>query len=397
MNIVVNNPAATAVSAGAVARHLGPNIGLVGRPGSRAALDTPCLVLDVRRLEANIATAVAITSRRGVALRPHAKSHKCSAIAHRQVAAGARGVCVATVGEAEALAGGGVADILVTSTVTQDSKLTRIAKLAASGVAIAFVADDPVMVDRAAAIAASNRVRIDVLVDVDLGRGRNGVTSVEQAVVVAGRIAAAPSLRFAGIQAYASHISHVSGFAERRHLAGISAARIAAIRRAIEAAGQPVPTITGGSTGTLTIDAELGPYTELQAGSYVFSDVEYATINLDGFRRQLFVPSLFVRVSVIGRNVEGRVTCDGGNKHFSAKGTLPGLVAPPAPGAWYRPDSDEHGILEVPCGYAQPVLGSGYELVVPHCDPTVNLYDHYHVVDGDTLDDIWPIEGRGAF
>jgi D-serine deaminase-like pyridoxal phosphate-dependent protein len=156
-------------------------------------------------------------------------------------------------------------------------------------------------------------------------------------------------------------------------------------------------TVTGGSTGTLLIDADLDCYTELQAGSYVFNDVEYANINLDGRRSRVFAPSLFVRVSVIGANVEGRVTCDGGNKHFSAKGTLPGLMRPPAKGAVYRPDSDEHGIIELPVGAERPALGSGFELIVPHCDPTVNLYDHLHVFEGDTLVDIWPIEGRGAF
>ena len=102
-------------------------------------------------------------------------------------------------------------------------------------------------------------------------------------------------------------------------------------------------------------------------------------------------------VSVIGGNWPGRVTCDGGNKHFSAKGTLPAFVREPVPGAVYRPDSDEHGIVELPVGADPPPLGASFELVVPHCDPTVNLYDHYHVVEGDTLIDIWPIEARGAF
>ncbi len=110
-----------------------------------------------------------------------------------------------------------------------------------------------------------------------------------------------------------------------------------------------------------------------------------------------FAAALFVKVSVIGRNVEGRVTCDGGNKHFSAKETLPAFRILPAEGAIYRPDSDEHGIIELPNGAPQPALGASFEMIVPHCDPTVNLYDHLHVVEGDKLIDIWPIEARGAF
>ena len=124
---------------------------------------------------------------------------------------------------------------------------------------------------------------------------------------------------------------------------------------------------------------------------------EDGSIDLTGTGTSPFQASLYVRVSVIGRNWPGRVTCDAGNKHFSAKGTLPAFVATPAEGAVYRPDSDEHGIIELPADIAKPALGTAFELVVPHCDPTVNLYDHYHVVEGDTLIDIWPIEARGAF
>ena len=145
------------------------------------------------------------------------------------------------------------------------------------------------------------------------------------------------------------------------------------------------------------IDPGLGCYTELQAGSYVFNDVEYMGVDLDGQHSPAFAPSLFVAVSVLCRNVPGRVACDGGNKHFSAIGTRPVFEHPPAPGANYKPDSDEHGIVELPPGAAQPALGTSFELIVPHCDPTVNLYDYYHVVDGDMLIDIWPIEARGAF
>jgi D-serine deaminase-like pyridoxal phosphate-dependent protein len=162
-------------------------------------------------------------------------------------------------------------------------------------------------------------------------------------------------------------------------------------------AGHEVKRVTGGSTGTLFMDPGLHCYTELQCGSYVFNDVEYAGIDLDGRPSTPFEPCLFVKVTVIGRNNAGRVTCDGGNKHFSAKGTLPAFRQSPVAGAIYRPDSDEHGIIELPDGVEQPALGRSFELIVPHCDPTVNLYDHFHVVEGDRLVDIWPIEARGAF
>ena len=376
---------------------LGPNADLIGQPGSRNLLSTPCLVLDRPALEGNVASAAAYAASRRMALRPHAKSHKCSRIAALQIEAGAVGICAATVGEAEALCGAGIGNILVTSTLSQPAKMERLVRLAKSGCAVMAVADDPGLVDLLGAVAQAHGMVIDVLVDVDLGRHRNGVTSVEQALAVAARIASNLALRFKGLQAYASHISHVEGFAERTAAAQKSVAEILKIRAALAAAGHVVLCISGGSTGTLHIDAGMDCYTELQCGSYVFNDVEYRSIDLDGRNGDLFAPALFVRVSVIGRNVAGRVTCDGGNKHFSAKGTLPAFLAPPVPGAVYRPDSDEHGIIELPAQAAQPALGTGFELIVPHCDPTLNLYDHLHVVEDDTLADIWLIEGRGAF
>ena len=375
---------------------LGPNAALTGKPGSRNELATPCLVLDRAKLEANIAYAAAFAKASGIALRPHGKSHKCASIAALQIAAGSRGICAATAGEAEAFAAAGIGDILITSTFTQAGKIARVIALARR-CKLSIVADDPGIVDRVAAAARAANIRLDVLVDVDLGRKRNGVTSPGQALAVAASIAAHPNLRLAGLQTYASLISHTHDYAERLAANRKSTVEIVAIKQALESAGHTIETITGGSTGTLFMDPSMGCYTELQAGSYVFSDVEYDAIPLDGASPHPFAPALFVRVSVIGRNVPGRVTCDGGNKQFSAKGTLPGLANPPAPGAVYRPDSDEHGIIELPDGAAQPALGCAFELIVPHCDPTVNLYNHIHVVDGDILTAIWPIEGRGAF
>jgi 3-hydroxy-D-aspartate aldolase len=382
--------------------HLGPNAALIGKPGSRERLATPCLVLDRVALARNIATAAAFSREHHIKLRPHAKSHKCAAIATLQMKAGAVGLCVATVGEAEAFARAGITDLLITSSFSQPNKFARAIALAAQGHHITLVADDPATVDQIAAYAARQNVVIDVLVDVDLGRHRNGVISAGQAVAVAQRIEASPALRLAGIQAYASHISHLPTYAERLAASQGCARFIEEIRAALAAAGFPLTHVTGGSTGTLFMDPSLNCYSELQCGSYVFNDAEYRALDLDNDKTHIdaaspFAASLFVKVSVIGRNVPGRVTCDGGNKHFSAKGTLPVFAKPPVEGAVYRPDSDEHGIIELPQSAAQPALGSQFELIVPHCDPTVNLYNHFHVVEGDQLVDIWPIEARGAF
>jgi D-serine deaminase-like pyridoxal phosphate-dependent protein len=374
-----------------------PNAALIGQPGSRQNLATPCLVLERSALLSNIEKAAHFCAEHQIALRPHAKSHKCAAIGSLQVAGGAGGLCVATVGEAEALAAQGLRDLLITSSFTQDNKFARVAALAANGCKLSLVADDPLTVDKLAAAAKEAKVVLDVLVDVDLGRHRNGVVTTAQAVAVADSIAASPYLTFGGVQAYASHISHLETYADRLRVSQECAAVVAAMCDALAKAGHAVKRVTGGSTGTLFMDPSLHCYTELQCGSYVFNDVEYASIELDQSAKTPFEPCLFVKVSVIGRNNAGRVTCDGGNKHFSAKGTLPAFRQSPVEGAVYRPDSDEHGIIELPDAAAQPALGTSFELIVPHCDPTVNLYSHFHVVDGDQLIDIWPIEARGAF
>ena len=348
-------------------------------------------------MKRNIATAARFCADSRIALRPHAKTHKCARIAKLQIAAGANGICVATIGEAEALWAAGIGDILVTSDITQPSKMARAAALAKGGCRLTLVADDPQMAKRLGEVAGAAGVVIPVHVDVDLGRHRNGVTEPAAALEVANAIAGSAGLRLAGIQAYASHISHLEGYAERKAASVACAQQIRAIRAALEAAGHRIETVTGGSTGTLFMDPALHCYSELQCGSYAVSDVEYDLLDIDGSGGRPFEPALFVRVSVIGRNWPGRVSCDGGNKHFSAKGTLPAFRESPADGAIYRPDSDEHGIIDLPAGAPQPELGRGYELIVPHCDPTINLYDHFHVVDGDTLIDIWRIEARGAF
>jgi len=376
---------------------LGPNEILIGQPDSRTQLATPCLVLERSALFKNIEAAAAFCREKGIALRPHAKSHKSAEIAKLQVAAGSAGVCVATVGEAEAMAEGGITDLLITSDFTQPNKMRRAAALVKQGCKLSIVADDPDMVVALGKVAEEVGIVFDVLLDVDLGRHRNGITTLPQAIAVAEKIVASRSLHFGGIQAYASHISHLETYKARKDASDECARFIAEVRAAVEGLGLKVERVTGGSTGTLFMDPGLFCYTELQCGSYVFNDVEYRSIDIDGKGASPFEPSLFVMVSVLCRNTPGRVACDGGNKHFSAKGTLPGFYKNAIPGAVYRPDSDEHGIIELPDGAVQPALGTSFDLIVPHCDPTVNLYNQFHLVDGDRLIAIWPIEARGAF
>jgi D-serine deaminase-like pyridoxal phosphate-dependent protein len=364
---------------------------LIGRQGSRAELNTPALVIDLDALDRNIAAMAAFAAKAGLALRPHAKTNKCAAIARRQIAAGAVGVCCAKLGEAEALADAGVEGILITSPVAGWAALERLASLATRSPGLMAVVDHPSAVealDRAGA-------KVSLLVDIDPGMHRTGVADPEAAVALARRIAQAPGLTFGGVQFYCGSQQHIEAFAHRREAIVDRTAYLSGVIAALEDAGLPPALVTGGGTGTHRIDAELGVLHELQAGSYIFMDREYSDCDLAGEGAAPFETSLFVDARVISANHPFLVTVDAGFKAFAAEAGPPPVVSGAAPGSTYRYMGDEHGAVLPPRGDPPPRLGEVVTFATPHCDPTVNLYDAYHVVKDGTLVDIWPIEARG--
>lgn len=366
---------------------------LIGRQGSRLALNTPVLVIDRDALQRNIEAMAAFARTKGMVLRPHAKTHKSVDIAKLQLAAGAVGVCCAKLGEAEALAEGGVQNILITSPVVTPQAIERLIALNGKIGQLRVVADNPDNVDALASATKAAGKALDVLVDIDPGIRRTGVATPEAAVALAQRSAAAETLRFAGVQYYCGAQQHIESFADR---SAAIADRTDYLRRVIEAlsrAGYAPEVVTGGGTGTHRIDAELGVLTELQAGSYVFMDKQYNDCDLDGGGGNPFETSLVVDAHVISANSASMATIDAGFKALSTDGGLP-VVMDGAPAvAMFVFMGDEHGALIAPDHTFR--IGDHVSLAVPHCDPTVNLYEILHIVDGDTLVDIWPIEGRG--
>lgn len=361
-----------------------PDRSLIGAPDGRSRLPTPALVLDLDRLDANIAAMAEFARRAGLALRPHGKSHKSVAIARRQVAAGAAGLCCATMGEAETFAAAGIGGLLLSSPMVTADKIARLAALLAGGTDVMVVADHP---DNVAALgrAVPEGRRLGVLVDLDVGLRRSGVGSPEAAAVLARAIADTPRLRFAGIQAYAGSTRQFADAAARD--AGLRArtALVAAARDAAVQAGLTPSIVSGGGTSTAALDVAAGTFNELQAGSYVFVDRGDAT-------GAALAPSLFVSTAVISTNQPGRVTVDAGGKAVGAAA----LVARGAPvAASYALAGVEHGFLVLPGGTAAPPAGARIELLTPHIDPTVNLYDVMYCVRGEMLVDIWPIDARG--
>ncbi len=301
----------------------------IGLSGSRYRVPTPALILDEAALDANIAR-MAERTRGRVALRPHAKTHKCSWIARKQAAAGAVGVCCAKLGEAEALSTAGVRDILLTSPVADPEMPRRLCDVAEVDSGFACVVDHP---DPASALAAEARrrgVTMRVLIDVDVGLMRTGVAGVGEALSLADHIRRQPSLTLAGVQGYGGHWQHIAGYRARREAVGAGMDVLAGVVEALRSAGHRVETITGGGTGTVQSDLEVGLLTELQPGSYVFMDAQYRDAlgdDADG----AFAASLFVSAQVISANAVPIVTVDAGLKAFATDGprrARPGRASP---------------------------------------------------------------------
>ncbi|MBL8598958.1 MAG: DSD1 family PLP-dependent enzyme [Devosia sp.] len=370
-----------------------PNRHLIGQPVAVADFATPALLVDLPVLKANVVTMAKLAARHGRALRPHAKAHKSRLIGRMQLDAGAVGICCATVREAEVMAGAGLDGILVTAPVVTPAMVARLIAAREHVARLAVVVDGEAEIDLLAERARLAKP-IDVLVDVDMGQGRTGVSKAVDAVRLAAKIAATPVLRYCGVQAYYGHLQHVPALEDRRDRVAEQWRHLEGILDALGRAGLAAEIISGGGTGTHHLDLASAPFTELQPGSYLFMDAQYAAVEVapggSPFHR-----SLSVATRVVSTTQPDRVIVDAGSKALSTDAG-PALIASGAPAAAvYRFMGDEHGAVVVTEGSIRPNLGDLVTLVVPHCDPTVNLYDHFHVVEDGRLVDIWPVEARG--
>lgn len=368
---------------------------LIGRQGSRRSLNTPALVLDVEALDRNIVAMAAFAAANGLKLRPHAKTHKSVDIARRQIAAGALGVCCAKLGEAEALADGGIEGMLITSPIVGAPAVERLIAMAARSPTLMHSCDHPDAVGAIGAAARAAGVTITLLVDLDPGLRRTGVADAEAAVALARQITDHEALRFGGLQFYCGAEQHIEAYADRREAIIAKTAKLTQTIAALKAAGLAPPIVTGGGTGSHAIDAELGVFTELQVGSYIFMDRQYADCALREAAPAPFETALMIDARVISANHPMLVTIDAGLKAFATEAGPPPILAGAADGSTYAFMGDEHGAIVPPRGVAPPKLGERLTLAAPHCDPTVNLYEAYHVVRGDTLEAIWPVSARG--
>ncbi len=368
---------------------------LIGKPGSRWRIPTPALVLDLDAFEANIAAVAEFCSANGRTFRPHAKSHRSVSVARRQIASGAVGQGCAKLGEAEALAEGGIDGLLVTSPVVTDDGIARLMALNARVDDLSAVVDHSAVLARIGDAAAASGRRMKLVVDLDVGLRRTGAATPEAAEMLIDAILAHPSLEFAGVQAYAGHLMHVAGASARRAALKAAMAPLAVLGERLQGRGIAIPLTTGGGTGSLDIDTEMGLLSELQPGSYPFMDSQYADVWVTAGEPAPYRSSLFVQTTVISANHPGLATVDAGYKAFATDAGVPHILTGAPPGTTYFFYGDEQGGLTLAEG-AQLAIGTIITCSLPHCDPTVNLYDAYHVVQGDRLRDIWPIEARGC-
>jgi D-serine deaminase-like pyridoxal phosphate-dependent protein len=369
-------------------------------------IDTPALVVDLDAMERNIARMADFARKHQVLWRPHAKLHKSAEIALQLQRAGAVGACVQKTAEAEALAEGGVRDITITNQVIAHPKLLRVARLAAhlqtQGGRLALAVDSAEGIQRLAeAMAqAAPQARIDVLVEIDVGQGRCGVPPGAPALALAQAVARLTQLRFAGLHAYHGRAQHLRSAAERREAiaAAVQAARHT--RDLITATGLPVPLVTGSGTGTLVHEAASGVYGELQAGSFLFMDADYARNEREP-AQPVFEQSLFVKTQVISA-CGSHAVCDAGHKSHAIDSGLPTVaLLPPGRGLRYANGGDEHGVLYADGPQARlPALGQMLWLVPGHCDPTVNLHNFLIGVRGGlaagVVERIIRVDARGA-
>ncbi len=363
-------------------------------------LDTPCLVVDRVALERNIVRMQATADGFGVRLRPHTKTHKSHHIARLQERAGCAGITVAKLGEAEVMAEGGLEDILIANQVIGAAKLSRLVELA-DRVRLAVLVDSR---EGAAILDAAFRdagAPLDVLIEVDTGKGRCGLSDLDEIIALADAIADARGLRLCGVETHEGHVpagaSRASQLEERAVAAG---KRLVEVASALRERGHEVTEISVGSTPAAPYTASVSGVTEMRPGTYVFNDVNQLSL-------EQATPadcSLSVLATVISRPAPGRAVLDAGSKSLFAEPARTTIAMQDysgfgyirqAPSARIASLSEEHGVVELGPDVAFPAIGERVEVIPNHVCPAVNLHEELYVVDGDEVVEVWPIAARG--
>jgi 3-hydroxy-D-aspartate aldolase len=361
---------------------------------SKWEIDTPALCVDLDRLEANIAKMQAAIKRHGIATRPHAKTHKSADIARLQLAAGAIGICTAKVSEAEALMAAGIDAICMTTSNPSPSKIRRAMRLRQRSARFIQAVDEEQNARDLSAAAREAGVVADVVIDLAVGT-RTGIPPGEGALALARLVDTLPGLRLRGVLAYDGGAQHVNGFAARKERALRAMEDPARIVEAMKAAGLNTEIFSGGGTGTYSVQHLTPGFTDVQVGSYVFMDMQYLAIGSEDGSPVYkdFAPSLTVITTVLNNRFANRLTTDAGAKALTLNTPRAGVIGEPAMD--YNAGSDEFGVITFTEASKSYRIGDRLELIVPHCDPVVNLYDQIYACRNDRVEAIWPVTARG--
>jgi D-serine deaminase-like pyridoxal phosphate-dependent protein len=350
-------------------------------------LDTPALLLDQVTAERNIRQMAGFFRNRSCRLRPHFKNHKCTTLTRRQLEAGsAVGVTCAKLGEAEILARAGINDILIANQIVGPAKIDRLITLAGTEVELRVAVDHPDHVRAISAGAVSTGVTVGILVEIDIGMGRCGVSPGTPALELAREVLRLEGVRFDGLQAYEGHLVAVASTDERRRRTQQAMQLAVDTRSLIEQAGIPVKCVSGGSTSTYAITGEIEGIDEIQAGTYPTMDWMYHALTPE------FGVALSVLASVISCPKSGVAVLDVGLKGLGNE------FGPPRPKTTPElvPDvslAEEHCVVR---GAPNWRVGETVELIPSHACTTCNLYRQIHVHKDGRIVDVWPIEAAGA-
>jgi len=354
-------------------------------------LDTPALLVDMNVVERNVKLMADFCGQSGVGIRPHAKIYKAMpAFAWMQLRAGAVGLTVAKVSEAEVLAAAGIKNILIANQVVGALKIRRLVNLAAYTRLIVAV-DSLENIAQLSAAASQRGVELGVLVEIDIGNNRCGVLPFGPAREAAATVERAPGLKLRGIMGYDGHLAFLEDKDEQRRRSVEAYTLLVAARDDLLAAGFPVKIVSGGGSATYRYAASVKGITELQAGSYIFNDTTYAKSSLSEFGCALTVLS-----TVVSRpsrpDATDMAVLDAGRKSVSLTYGYPEVKS--VAGEVYSMPQ-EHARLRLAPDVPPLRPGDQVELWVRDANETVNLYDCMYAMRGDTVEAVWDICGRG--
>ena len=355
-------------------------------------LPTPLLMVDLNILEQNLDTLADISKAAGVVCRPHSKSHKSPFIARKQMDRGAVGICCVKVSEAEVMVQSGITDIAITSPVVNATMIGRMVALSRHA-EISVVTDT---VDNVRAIAEACRVwdcTLNIVIEVEVGQRRCGVKDATTALRILEEVDSSPHLEFAGLQGYQGKLQLEPDFVKRREGVKKAYGELQNVVAALTERKISIPVLTGGGTGTMPIDVDLGVLTELQPGSYPFMDTRYCNIGWDeSGAKPPFQSSLSVLGTVLSRPSSTEAILDTGWKALSLDGGTP--TPADLDGASFQFAGDEHGVIAFE-GQTPLNVGDVVKIFPSHCDTTLNLYDHAVGVRNGIVEISWRIETRG--